>query len=128
MFGFGAAGMGMGMGYPTVDPARVEEMKGAQVGRIVEQAQAMKAHLSQAQEHQVMQINARAEQEIAVLVGQVNQRREQAKMQANAGSQQQLWALDQRQATTTAQLEQQAMALATQARQQEAMRGMGGVF
>ena len=130
-----------GMGFAGVDPARVEEMKAAQVGQIVEQAQAIKAQLSQAQEHQCMVIDTRADQEIQVLVGQLNARREQSKMQANLGGQQQAWAVDQRQAQSTTQLEQQAMAMAAQARQQETMRsamgsyvppvggfGMGGMF
>merc|ERR1719473_2184365 len=122
------AHLGFGMGFQGFDAARVEEMKGAQVGQVTEQAQAMKARLTQMQEHQCMMIDARADQEIGMLVAQVNQRREQAKMQTSLGGQQQLWSLEQRQAQSTAALEQQAMALETQARQQEAMRNAMGSY
>merc|ERR1719386_504355 len=88
----------------------------------------MKQHLIQLQQQQCAMIDARADQEIAMAVGQINARREQQKAQLSMGGQQQVMALDQRQAQSTAALEQQAMALATQARQQETMRAAAGSY
>merc|ERR1719163_1913028 len=103
------------MGYPTIDPARVEEMKGAQVGQLLEQAQAMKARVGQAQDFQCQIIDARADQEIQQLTAQIQARREQQTMQVTQGMQQQAFAVDQRQLQTRAQVEQQALAVASRA-------------
>ena len=121
------AHLGFGMAHAGMDVARVEEMKGAQLGQVMEQAQAMKAQLTQVREHQCMMIDTRTDQELQMLVAQVNQRREQAKMQTGLGGQQQLMSLEQRQAQSTAALEQQAMAMATQARGPGGAPGGGGV-
>lgn len=117
--------VGFGFSPMAFDAGRVEELKGAQVGQITERAQALRAQISQIQEQQCQMIDARADQEVQMLIGQVNARREQAKMQTSVGGQQQLFALEQRQAQQTTAIEHQAMTLAAQARQQEAARSTG---
>jgi hypothetical protein len=123
-----AARAQFGFGAPAVDAGRVEEMKAAQLGQVSQQTEAMKQHLMQLQQQQSTMVDARADQEIAMAVGQINARREQQKAQLTMGGQQQLMALDQRQAQSTAALEQQAMQLTAQARQQETMRVNAGSY
>merc|ERR1719386_277486 len=102
-----AARAQFGFGAPAVDAGRVEEMKAAQLGQVSQQTEAMKQHLMQLQQQQSTIVDARADQEIAMAVGQINARREQQKAQQTEAMKQHLMQLQQQQAQSTAALEQQ---------------------